>query len=152
MFRVRSVVPDSSRLFGSGMTEAVGSKRAVMTPVTGVPLPLFAGGVATARGLLLPPPHAASSADDNASAKLFRACIGSFLGKSVDTRRPRILGSSNARWQRGFNELAGTVFAVATQQKSAGSSLIPQYYFVSFSAVLRPVRTPASACQHSLPG
>jgi len=73
---VRSVVPESSRFVGNGTTALVGSKRAVMTAVTGVP-PLFvAGGAGCARELLLPPPQADSSKDDDsAKNKLSLACI-----------------------------------------------------------------------------
>src|SRR5690606_4582255 len=49
-FSVRSVVPDSSRLFGSGITPAVGSKRAVMMPVTGLPSSLVGVSTGTALG------------------------------------------------------------------------------------------------------
>jgi hypothetical protein len=76
MFKVRSVVPDSSKFVGNGTTAFAGSKRAVMTAVTGVP-PLFvAGGAGTARELLLPPPQADSNNDDDsANSKLSLACI-----------------------------------------------------------------------------
>ena len=60
-FRVRSVVPDNSKLLGSGNTALEGLKRAVRTPVTGEPSPLVGGGVGAARSLLLEPPQAASS-------------------------------------------------------------------------------------------
>mgnify|MGYP006151717485 CR=1 FL=1 len=47
----------------------------VMTPVTGEPLLLVAGGVSAARGLLLELLHAARSSDDSANAKVSLACM-----------------------------------------------------------------------------
>ncbi|MGA9335770.1 MAG: hypothetical protein WBV39_15930, partial [Rudaea sp.] len=76
MFKVRSVVPDSSKLVGNGTTLLVGSKRAVITAVTGDPLPLSEGPAPLARELLLPPPQADNSRDnDTAKSKLNLACI-----------------------------------------------------------------------------
>src|SRR5215813_11567607 len=61
MLSVRSVVPDNRRLVGNGTTASAGLKFAVITAVAGVPPVFVAGGVATARELLLPPPHADNS-------------------------------------------------------------------------------------------
>ena len=99
MLSVRSVVPCSSRLFGVGMIRLVGSKRAVMTLVTGGPPGLVAGGAGTARELLWePPPQAASSAVSD-SAKRMRAVIWMFPPGSGATVCRAILGAALPRWQ-----------------------------------------------------
>jgi hypothetical protein len=73
---VRSVVPDNYRLVGKGTIAWEGSNFAVITAVTGVPPVFVAGGALTARELLLPPPHADNSSDDeSAKSKLSLACI-----------------------------------------------------------------------------
>src|SRR5690348_3256322 len=106
MFKVRSVVPASNRLVGNGTTALVGSNRAVMTAVVGCPLPFVAGGALTARELLLPPPHADNSRDDDSARnKLRRVCIKKFLIVSRERNDVRIIGSSNGRWQRQINDL-----------------------------------------------
>src|SRR5688572_18263681 len=75
MLTVRSRVPANTRLIGDGRMRLVGSNRAAMTPVTGVPSSLRATSVSTARGLLLLELHAASNSDDNARASGNRACM-----------------------------------------------------------------------------
>ena len=127
MFRVRSFVPDSSRLVGNGTTAFAGSKRAVMTAVTGVPPLLVAGGVATARELLLPPPQADNSNDDDsARSKLSRACMGEFLLVIRERNDDRIIGSSNGRWQREFND--GRRFVVAALQQDCSGQRHAEVY------------------------
>ena len=101
MLRVRSVVPDSSRLVGNGTTPLDGSNRAVMMPVTGEPSLLVAPGASTARGLLLPPPQAARNSDGRSAAAINRACIWIPFSWSFSAA---ILGRSNGRWQRPLNE------------------------------------------------
>src|SRR5690348_4957770 len=75
MFKVRSVVPDNSRLVGNGTTALVGSKRAVMTAVTGEP-PLLLAPASDPCGALLPPPQADNRSDEErARSKLSRVCM-----------------------------------------------------------------------------
>jgi hypothetical protein len=75
-----------------------------MTAVTGVPPVFVAGGALTARELLLPPPHADNSSDDeSAKSKLSLACIWKIPKEVVvqieERNDARIIGSSNGRWQ-----------------------------------------------------
>jgi len=59
--------------------------------VIGVPSSLSAGGVATARGLLLLLLHAASTTDDKAVANRSRACM---LASFLFVNRGRIKGAA----------------------------------------------------------
>src|SRR5574337_2135341 len=75
MFKVRSLVPDSRRLVGNGTPELVGSKRAVITEVTGEP-PLLDAPESVPCDALLPPPQADNSNDEErARSKLSRVCM-----------------------------------------------------------------------------
>src|SRR6056297_80009 len=75
MLRVRSPLPDNSRLIGNGKTPLEGSKFAVITSVVGVPSGLSVGGAGTERGVLELPPQPARMLTTSASAGIRRYFI-----------------------------------------------------------------------------